>query len=131
MPLFSNKFTPKTIPVRRTDTSVIKKEFGSDYASKELSLELSPPKIKLGDFEVTFEDGQWIPASGKAGAAHKEIIRLKNELEQLEEENNMLRLKFEILLDMMTDKTVEAEQVEVQRAQSLSSLKQKSKKQKW
>ncbi|XP_063618992.1 protein chibby homolog 1 [Cydia splendana] len=131
MPLFSNKFTPKTIPVRRTDTSVIKKEFGSDYASKELSLELSPPKIKLGDFEVTFEDGQWIPASGKAGAAHKEIIRLKNELEQLEEENNMLRLKFEILLDMMTDKTVEAEQAEVQRAQSLSSLKQKSKKQKW
>ncbi|XP_063381176.1 protein chibby homolog 1 [Cydia fagiglandana] len=131
MPLFSNKFTPKTIPVRRTDTSVIKKEFGSDYASKELSLELSPPKIKLGDFEVTFEDGQWIPASGKAGAAHKEIIRLKNELEQLEEENNMLRLKFEILLDMMTDKTVEAEQAEIQRAQSLSSLKQKSKKQKW
>ncbi|XP_063533612.1 protein chibby homolog 1 [Cydia strobilella] len=131
MPLFSNKFTPKTIPVRRTDTSVIKKEFGSDYASKELSLELSPPKIKFGDFEVTFEDGQWIPASGKAGAAHKEIIRLKNELEQLEEENNMLRLKFEILLDMMTDKTVEAEQAEMQRVQSLSSLKQKSKKQKW
>lgn len=70
-----------------------------------------------------------IPASGKAGAAHKEIIKLKNELEQLEEENNMLRLKFEILLDMMTDKTIEEQ--EMQRAQSLSSLKQKSKKQKW
>lgn len=61
MPLFSNKFSPKSIPVRRTDTSVIKKEFGSDYASKELSLDLSPPKLKLGEFEVTFEDGQWIP----------------------------------------------------------------------
>lgn len=67
-------------------------------------------------------------ASGKAGAAHKENIRLKKELEQLEEENNMLRLKFEILLDMMTDKTVEAEQSEIQRAQSLSSLKAKGKK---
>lgn len=43
----------------------------------------------------------------------------------------MLRLKFEILLDMMTDKTVEAEQQEMQRAQSLGSLKPKSKKQKW
>ncbi|XP_023945949.2 major facilitator superfamily domain-containing protein 10 [Bicyclus anynana] len=69
-------------------------------------------------------------ASGRAGAAHKENIRLKKELEQLEEENNMLRLKFEILLDMMTDKTVEAEQ-EIQRAQSMGSLKGKSKKQKW
>lgn len=61
MPLFSNKFTPKTIPVRRNDTSVIRNEFGSDYASKELSIDLSPLKIKLGDFEVSFEEGQWIP----------------------------------------------------------------------
>lgn len=42
----------------------------------------------------------------------------------------MLRLKFEILLDMMTDKTVEAEQQELQRAQSLGNLKKGSKK-KW
>lgn len=42
----------------------------------------------------------------------------------------MLRLKFEILLDMMTDKTVEAEQ-DMQRSQSLGSLKVKGKKQKW
>lgn len=70
-------------------------------------------------------------ASGKAGAAHKENIRLKNELERLEEENNMLRLKFEILLDMMTDKTVEAEQQELQRAQSMGNLKQKGNKKKW
>ncbi|CAK1596338.1 unnamed protein product [Parnassius mnemosyne] len=132
MPLFSNKFTPKTIPVRRQDTSVIRNEFGSDYASKELSIDLCPLKLKLGDFEVSFEEGQWIPASGRAGITHKENHRLKKELEQLEEENNMLRLKFEILLDMMTDKTVEAEQqAEMQRAQSLGSLKQKSKKQKW
>ncbi|KOB52157.1 putative leucine-rich protein, partial [Operophtera brumata] len=129
MPLFSNKFSPKTIPVRRQDTSVIKNEFGSDYASKELSLDIAPLKLKLGDFDVSFEDGQWIPASGKAGTAHKENLRLKTELDRLEEENNMLRLKFEILLDMMTDKTVEAEQEQMQRAQSLGSLKQKSKKQ--
>lgn len=71
-------------------------------------------------------------ASGKAGTAHKENIRLKNELERLEEENNMLRLKFEILLDMMSDKTVEAEQqAELQRAQSMGNLKQKGNKKKW
>ncbi|KAJ8729997.1 hypothetical protein PYW07_017035 [Mythimna separata] len=131
MPLFSSKFSQKTIPVRKQDTTVLKNELGSDYASKELSLDVGPLKLKLGDFEISFEDGQWIPASGKAGAAHKENIRLKNELERLEEENNMLRLKFEILLDMMTDKTVEAEQQELQRAQSLGNLKQKSSKKKW
>ncbi|KAJ2945973.1 hypothetical protein O0L34_g4892 [Tuta absoluta] len=130
MPLFSNKFAPRTIPVRRQDTAVIKNEFGSDYAAKELALDVGPIKMKLGDFEMSYEDGQWIPASGKAGAAHKENIRLKKELEHLEEENNMLRLKFEILLDMMTDKTVEAEQYEMQRAQSLGSLKTK-KKHRW
>ncbi|CAH0717556.1 unnamed protein product, partial [Brenthis ino] len=130
MPLFSNKFTPKTIPVRKHDTSVIKNELGSDYASRELSIDIAPLKLKLGDIELSFEEGQWMPASGRAGAAHKENVRLKNELEQLEEENNMLRLKFEILLDMMTDKTVEAEQQEMQRAQSLGSLKSKTKKQK-
>ncbi|CAG4983226.1 unnamed protein product [Colias eurytheme] len=132
MPLFSNKFSPKTIPVRKQDTSVLRNEFGSDYASKELSIDIQPLKVKLGEFEISFEEGQWIPASGKAGVAHKENIRLKKELEQLEEENNMLRLKFEILLDMMTDKTVEAEQqADIQRSQSLGSLKQKSKKYKW
>lgn len=61
MPLFSNKFTPKSIPVRKQDTLVIKNEFGSDYASKELSIDVAPLKLKLGDFEISFEDGQWIP----------------------------------------------------------------------
>ncbi|CAF4845828.1 unnamed protein product [Pieris macdunnoughi] len=132
MPLFSNKFSPKSIPVRKFDTSVIRNEFGSDYAAKELSIDIQPLKLKFGDFEISFEDGQWIPASGKAGLTHKENIRLRKELEQLEEENNMLRLKFEVLLDMMTDKTVEAEQqAEIQRSQSMSSLKQRNKKYKW
>lgn len=159
MPLFSNKFSPKTIPVRKLDTSVLRNEFGSDYAAKELSIDIQPLKLKFGDFEVSFEDGHWIPgmtctymlsyflensiyilylkvlysvASGKAALTHKENIRLRKELEQLEEENNMLRLKFEVLLDMMTDKTVEAEQqAEIQRSQSMGSLKQKNKKYKW
>lgn len=63
MPLFSSKFSPKTIPVRKQDTSVVKNEFGSDYASRELSLDLGPLSLKLGDFEVTFEEGQWIPGN--------------------------------------------------------------------
>lgn len=67
MPLFSNKFSPKTIPVRRQDTSAIKNEFGSDYASKEHSIDIAPLKLKLADFEVSFEDGQWIPGKIQTG----------------------------------------------------------------
>lgn len=63
MPLFSSKFAPKTIPVRKQDTSVIRNEFGSDYAGKELSIDITPLKLKLGDFDVSFEDGQWIPGN--------------------------------------------------------------------
>lgn len=73
MPLFSSKFTPKTIPVRKQDTSVIKKEFGSDYASSELSIDVGPLKIKLGDFEVSFEDGQWIPGNNYFTTNFKEV----------------------------------------------------------
>lgn len=61
MPLFTNKFSPKSIPVRRLDTSVLKKELGSDYANKELSLDLGELKLRLGEFELSFEDGHWIP----------------------------------------------------------------------
>lgn len=63
MPLFSNKFSPKSIPVRRHDTSVIKNELGSEYASRELSIDLEPLKVKLGEFELSFEEGQWIPGN--------------------------------------------------------------------
>lgn len=65
MPLFANKFTPKSIPLRKTETSVLKKEFGSDVANKELSLNIEEVKLKLGEFELVFEDGQWIPGMSR------------------------------------------------------------------
>lgn len=67
MPLFGNKFTPRSIPVRKQDTSVIKNEFGTDYASRELSIDVPPLSLKLGDFEISFEDGQWIPGKSSNG----------------------------------------------------------------
>lgn len=39
--------------------------------------------------------------TGKAGVIHKENEKLKKELKKLEEENNLLRIKFEIMLDMV------------------------------
>lgn len=39
--------------------------------------------------------------SGKVGGMFKENEKLKKEIKRLEEENNLLKLKFEVLLDMV------------------------------
>lgn len=40
--------------------------------------------------------------SGKVGGTFKENEKLKKEIRRLEEENNLLKLKFDVLLDMVT-----------------------------
>lgn len=39
--------------------------------------------------------------SGKAGGTFKENEKLKREIKKLEEENNLLKIKFEVLFDMV------------------------------
>jgi hypothetical protein len=41
------------------------------------------------------------PDSGAGGASQKEVMRLKKTNQQLHEENNLLKLKVDILLDMV------------------------------
>lgn len=40
--------------------------------------------------------------SGRVGGIFKENEKLKKEVRRLEEENNLLKLKFDVLLDMVT-----------------------------
>lgn len=39
--------------------------------------------------------------SGRVGGTFKENEKLKKEVKRLEEENNLLKLKFDVLLDMV------------------------------
>lgn len=39
--------------------------------------------------------------SGRVGGTFKENEKLKKEVKKLEEENNLLKIKFELLLDMV------------------------------
>ncbi|CAK9817651.1 Protein chibby homolog 1 [Anthophora quadrimaculata] len=107
MPLFSNKFSPKKTPSRKAGISLANKDFNSKSIEKELGLNIGPIRLKLGDQETIFEAGSWIPESGKIGGTYKENERLKKEIKRLEDENNLLKLKFEVLLDMLTQKTAE------------------------
>lgn len=62
--------------------------------------------MNIGGQSLKFEDGQWISESG-GNVAGKEVQRLKKRNLQLEEENNLLRLKIEVLLDMLSESTAE------------------------
>ncbi|XP_043675998.1 protein chibby homolog 1 [Vespula pensylvanica] len=109
MPLFSNKFSPKKTPTRKVSTFLINKDLSPKRIEKELGPDIGSIRIRLGDQEAVFENGLWIPESGKVSGTFKENERLKKEIKRLEEENNLLKLKFEVMLDMLTQTTTEAQ----------------------
>ncbi|XP_057682551.1 protein chibby homolog 1 isoform X2 [Corythoichthys intestinalis] len=104
--LFENPFNPKKIPPRKTASLSSLHTLDRSTRELELGIECGPPAMSIGGHNLKFEDGQWISVSG-GNASHREIERLKKKNLQLEEENNMLKLKIEILIDMLTESTVE------------------------
>ncbi|KZC11860.1 Protein chibby like protein 1 [Dufourea novaeangliae] len=102
MPLFSNKFSPKKTPTRKAGVFLVNKDLSPQRIEKELGPNVGPIRLKLGDQEAIFES-----ESGKVGGTYKENEKLKKEVKRLEEENNLLKLKFDILLDMLTQTTAE------------------------
>ncbi|XP_048510047.1 protein chibby homolog 1 [Athalia rosae] len=108
MPLFSNKFSPKKTPTRKAFVSLANKDLSPKRIEKELGPDVGPIRLRLGDQEAVFDSGQWIPETGKVSGTYKENERLRREVKKLEEENNLLKLKFEVMLDMLTQTTAES-----------------------
>ncbi|KAJ1527252.1 hypothetical protein ONE63_008777 [Megalurothrips usitatus] len=107
MPLFPNKFSPKRLPNRKSDPNSTR-VIDTSTNDQEFSTAIGPIKLRLGDQEAVFENGQWIPESGPVSGKHKENEKLRLIIKRLEDENNMLKLKAEILLDMLTQTTAES-----------------------
>ncbi|XP_053270379.1 protein chibby homolog 1 isoform X2 [Pleuronectes platessa] len=106
MPLFGNTFSPKKTPPRRSASLSSLHTLDRSTREVELGLEYGPPVMNIGGQSMKFEDGQWITESGE-NTSGREAQRLKKRNVQLEEENNLLKLKIEILMDMLTETTVE------------------------
>ncbi|XP_069012148.1 protein chibby homolog 1 isoform X1 [Embiotoca jacksoni] len=106
MPLFGNTFSPKKIPPRKSASLSSLHTLDRSTREIELGLEYGPPVMNIGGHCWKFEDGQWITEFG-GHTSGREVQRLKNRNVQLEEENNLLKLKIEVLLDMLTETTVE------------------------
>ncbi|KAK6171089.1 hypothetical protein SNE40_019349 [Patella caerulea] len=101
--LFGNKFSPKKTPPRRAQ-SLSNLHLDSTASQAEFGLDCNNVKLNLGGNEVMFEDGMWIQENTKGGgASHYEVTRLRKQNQQLLEENNLLKLKMDILLDMLAE----------------------------
>ncbi|XP_017271607.1 protein chibby homolog 1 [Kryptolebias marmoratus] len=106
MPLFGNTFSPKKIPPRKSASLSSLHTLDRSTREIELGLEYGPPTMNIGGQSWKFEEGQWITESG-GNMSGREVLRLRKRNVQLEEENNLLKLKIEVLLDMLTEATVE------------------------
>ncbi|XP_066595169.1 protein chibby homolog 1 [Prorops nasuta] len=109
MQFFTNKFSPKKTPTRKASVFLANKDLSPKRIEKELGLEIGPIRLRLGDQESVFEAGLWIPETGKISGTFKENEKLKNEIRRLEDENNLLKIKFQVLLDMLTETTAETQ----------------------
>ncbi|KAM9425886.1 protein chibby homolog 1-like [Pholidichthys leucotaenia] len=111
MPLFGNPFSPKKTPPRKSASLSSLHTLDRSTREIELGLEYGPPTMNLGGQVLKFEEGQWITESG-GNASGRELQQLKKRNVQLEEENNLLKLKIEVLLDMLTETTVDCHLME-------------------
>uniref|UniRef100_A0A8B9R9S1 Chibby homolog 1 (Drosophila) n=2 Tax=Astyanax mexicanus TaxID=7994 RepID=A0A8B9R9S1_ASTMX len=111
MPLFGNTFSPKKTPPRKSASLNSLHTLDRSTREVELGVEYGAPVLNIGGQSLKFEEGQWITESG-GNVSSKEVQKLKKRNLQLEEENNLLKLKIELLLDMLTETTAESHLVQ-------------------
>ncbi|KAM4623324.1 protein chibby homolog 1 isoform 2-T2 [Polymixia lowei] len=111
MPLFGNTFSPKKTPPRKSASLSNLHTLDRSTREIELGLEYGAPVMNIGGQSLKFEEGLWIAESG-GSVSGKEVQRLKKRNLQLEEENNLLKLKIDLLLDMLSETTAESHLME-------------------
>ncbi|XP_059611641.1 protein chibby homolog 1 [Phlebotomus argentipes] len=108
MPIFSKKFSYKSAPPRN------KRVLESDCPRIHEKLEeFRNIHLQLSDDGgYTFANGCWSSTSKNAKAsASNNNQQLKEKITKLSEENNLLQLKVDILVDLLTENTVEMTEI--------------------
>ncbi|XP_057599725.1 protein chibby homolog 1 isoform X3 [Hippopotamus amphibius kiboko] len=127
MPLFGSTFSPKKTPPRKSASLSNLHNLDRSTREVELGLDYGTPTMNLAGQSLKFENGQWIAETGIGGGVdRREAQRLRRRNQQLEEENNLLRLKVDILLDMLSETTAESHLME----KELDELKSVSRRRK-
>lgn len=112
MPLFGSTFSPKKTPPRKAASLSNLHLLDRSTREVELGLEYGTPTMNLTGQSLKFENGQWVAEIGSFAGDRREMQRLRKRNQQLEEENNLLRLKVDILLDMLSETTAESHLME-------------------
>nr|XP_046179892.1 protein chibby homolog 1-like [Oncorhynchus gorbuscha] len=106
-------WNPK-LPPARLDAS-LSSLYNLDFNSRETELgpDYAPLALTLGGHSLIFQEGQWLLQQTPQGAKVRSpkagdrtrIRRLKNKNRELQEENNALKIRVELLMDMLAETT--------------------------
>ncbi|KAK3728578.1 hypothetical protein QZH41_011660 [Actinostola sp. cb2023] len=112
MPLFGKKHKSPRRKLEAGSANTLK----SNVTLTENSGDPNDPsvKLKLGGNELIFQDGEWYSdaTSGGGGKSNLEVNKLQKQNTQLKEENNYLKYKVEVLLDMVAATTADCNVIE-------------------
>jgi hypothetical protein len=101
--LFTNKFSPKKGAPRKSPSL---SNLNIDASERTTEFD-GPIKLKLGSNEILFDGGEWVSETGGGGVSSKELLKIRRQNKQLTEENNLLKIKIELLLDMLSERTAQ------------------------
>ncbi|KAF5280259.1 hypothetical protein FQA39_LY18082 [Lamprigera yunnana] len=101
MPFFSNKFSPAKSKIRKS-TSSLNTEDVQDLLQDNRHI-----KLNLGQHEANFIYGNWKIDSNQNVIKRHEKNKIR--IQELEEENNLLKIKVEILLNMLTQTNADSQ----------------------
>ncbi|VDM36159.1 unnamed protein product [Hydatigera taeniaeformis] len=106
MPVFSKKFSLPRMPPRKASSMTNLSQLDASTRSNEFGLDCGVVRARLSGRNLVFKNGRWRVEDGRGDggdeSAGKETGLLKNENRKLYEENNLLKIKVEILLDMVS-----------------------------
>ncbi|XP_050071558.1 protein chibby homolog 1 [Anopheles maculipalpis] len=120
MPIFQKKFAPKVAPPRTQRLNI-----GCPPPAEDLD-DFRTITLNLVDKQLCFIDGVWLnglrtvpggsgTAAGTAGVnMTDDLLRMKRRMKTLEQENNMLQVKLDVLVDLLTENVIELNEIKNQ-----------------
>ncbi|XP_053659229.1 protein chibby homolog 1 [Anopheles marshallii] len=115
MPIFQKKFSPKVAPPRTQRLNI-----GCPPPAEDLD-DFRTITLNLVDKQLCFNDGVWLnglkpvpggtATSGTGVNQTDDLLRMKRRMKTLEQENNMLQVKLDVLVDLLTENVIELNEI--------------------
>ncbi|XP_067851861.1 histone H3.v1-like [Heptranchias perlo] len=102
------KFNPKRSPLRKHAPISSLYLLDYDHRIAELGLDHEPPVFRISGQRLTFKKGRWISQScqGIFPSSQSDLVKnVKERNRLLQDQNNVLQLKLELVMDMLTETT--------------------------